>query len=89
MRTRSCARSAARPSGARSASALTFWQGLGLVGSVGWMVVLPDVDRRLPGTLDRSRGWSPGSSGRSRCCSSAWRSDALAPGGTLQQELHR
>lgn len=34
---------------ARRARHLTFWQGLGLVGSVGWMVAVPAVGGALLG----------------------------------------
>ena len=56
-RTRSYARSGARPSGARPASSMTFWRGLGLVGSVGWMVVLPALLGAFLGRwIDRRSG---------------------------------
>jgi ATP synthase protein I len=36
---------------ARSSRHLTFWQGLGLVGAIGWMVSLPAVLGALLGRL--------------------------------------
>jgi ATP synthase protein I len=47
-------RQAARASRARR---LTFWQGLGLVGTVGWMVAAPTVGGALAGRwLDTTYG---------------------------------
>ena len=66
---------------ARSGRHLTFWQGLGLVGAVGWMVSLPAGARGLAGPLARCAVLPRASSGRLSLlvvglalgCASAWR----------------
>ena len=59
---------------------LTFWQGLGLVGAVGWMVSLPAVLGALLGRwIDARYGtgvfWTLGllSLGLAAGCATAWR----------------
>ncbi len=68
---------------------MTFWQGLSLVGSVGWMVVVPAllgaflgrwIDRRI-GHGHLLDAFAP--------VRRAWRSVARAPGGTCIEELDR
>lgn len=70
-------RQAERASRARQ---MTFWQGLGLVGSVGWMVAAPTVGGALLGHwLDRRWGsgvfWTLGLlvAGVTLGCISTWR----------------
>jgi ATP synthase protein I len=59
---------------------MTFWQGMGLVGSVGWMVAVPTVGGTLLGRwLDRRFGsgifWTLSLlvAGVAVGCTSAWR----------------
>jgi ATP synthase protein I len=73
---------------ARASRHLTFWQGLSLVGSVGWMVVIPALVGAFFGRwVDGRKGagvfWTLSLlfAGLALGCSSAWRS--------LQQELRR
>jgi ATP synthase protein I len=65
---------------ARDGRRLGFWQGLGLVGAVGWMVSLPAVLGALAGRwLDRQGGsglfWTLSLLGLGLAlgCASAWR----------------
>jgi ATP synthase protein I len=65
---------------ARRARHLTFWQGVALVGSVGWMVALPAVGGAVAGHwLDHCRDgglfWTLSllSAGLLIGCASAWR----------------
>jgi len=67
---------------------MTFWEGLGLVGSVGWMVVLPALLGAFVGRwIDRRSAtgvfWTLSLLfvGLALGCSSAWRH--------VHQELHR
>ncbi len=65
---------------ARSARHLSFWQGMGLVGAVGWMVSLPAVlgallGRWLDGRLASGIFWTLSLlvAGLALGCASAWR----------------
>jgi ATP synthase protein I len=65
---------------ARRGAHLTFWQGLGLVGAVGWMVSVPAVLGALAGRwLDAHHGgglfWTLGllTAGLGAGCLAAWR----------------
>ena len=73
---------------AGAAQRLTFWQGLGLVGAVGWMVGLPAVLGAFLGRwLDRRAG-----TGIFWTLSLLFVGLALgcaAPGGTCSEELRR
>ncbi len=65
---------------ARTGRHLTFWQGLGLVGAIGWMVSLPAVfgallGRWLDARLDSGVFWTLALlvAGLTLGCASAWR----------------
>ncbi|MGP0069376.1 MAG: AtpZ/AtpI family protein [Isosphaeraceae bacterium] len=73
---------------AHLAQRLTFWQGIGLVGSVGWMVVIPTLIGAFLGRcIDAREGtnvfWTPSVlfAGLAISCLGAWRH--------LEQELRR
>jgi ATP synthase protein I len=65
---------------ARTGRQITFWQGLGLVGAIGWMVSLPTVlgallGRWLDGLFATGIFWTLSllAAGLALGCASAWR----------------